>query len=72
MNRISSGFAGADGTPVAVDGSFAVPGGVASGIVIDTNTAAVTGATATANIYFGTVGIASTVQSTIVQLTQQF
>jgi hypothetical protein len=72
MNRIASGFAGADGTPVAVDGSFAVPGGVASGIVIDTNTTAVTGATATANVYFGTVGIASTVQSTIVQLAQQF
>jgi hypothetical protein len=49
-----------------------VPGGVSSGIVIDTNTAATTGTTATANIYFGTAGIASTVQSTIVQLAQQF
>ncbi len=72
VNRIASGFGGADGTPVAVDGSFAVPGGVSSGIVIDTNTTATTGTTATANIYFGTVGIAGTVKSTIVQLAQQF
>jgi hypothetical protein len=72
VNRIASGFGGADGTPVAVDGSFAVPGGVSSGIVIDTNTTAVTGTTATANIYFGTVGIAGTVKSTIVQLAQRF
>jgi hypothetical protein len=72
MDRIASGFGGSDGTPVAVASSFAVPGGVASGIVIDTNTAAVTGTTATANVYFGTVGIPSTVQSTIVQLAQQF
>jgi hypothetical protein len=72
VNRIGSGFGGADGTPVAVAGSFAVPGGVSSGIVIDNNTAANTGGLATANIYFGTVGIASTVQSTIVQLAQQF
>jgi hypothetical protein len=72
MNRIASGFAGSDGAPVAVAGSFAVPGGVASGVVVDTNTAAVTGTTAKANIYFGTVGIAATVQSTIVQLAQQF
>jgi hypothetical protein len=31
-----------------------------------------TGTTATANIYFGTIGVASTTQSTIVQLAQQF
>jgi hypothetical protein len=72
MNRIASGFAGADGAPVAVASSFAVPGGVASGIVVDNNTTKNTGTTATANIYFGTVGIAATVQSTIVQLAQQF
>jgi hypothetical protein len=72
MNRISSNFAGADTAPVAVASSFAVPGGVASGVVIDTNSTSVTGATAKANIYFGTVGIASTTQSTIVQLAQQF
>jgi hypothetical protein len=72
MNRIASGFAGTDATPAAVDGSFAVPAGTTSGIIIDTRTAAMTGTTATANIYFGTVGIASTTQSTIVQLAQQF
>ena len=31
-----------------------------------------TGSTAMANIYFGTVGVASTIQSTIVQLAQAF
>jgi hypothetical protein len=72
VNRIASGFGGADGTPVAVDSSFGVPGGVSSGIVIDTNSTAVTGGTAKANIYFGTVGVAASVQSTIVQLAQQF
>jgi hypothetical protein len=72
MNRIASGFAGVDGTAVPVASDFAAPGGVASGISIDTDTTAVTGTTATANIYYGTVGIASTVQSTIVQLAQQF
>lgn len=72
MNRIASGFAGSDTAPVAMDSSFAVPGGVASGVVIDTDSTQVTGSTAKANIYFGTVGIASTTQSTIVQLAQQF
>jgi hypothetical protein len=72
VNRIGSNFAGSDAGPVAVGGWFAVPGGVSSGIIIDTNTAAVTGNTATANIYFGTVGVPATVQSTIVQLAQQF
>jgi hypothetical protein len=51
---------------------FAVPGGIASGIVIDTRTSAMTGATATANVYFGTIGIASTTESTIVQIAQAF
>ena len=60
VNRIGSGFAGTDGTPVIMAGSFAVTGGVISGIVIDTRTAGVTGGMATANIYFGTVGILST------------
>ena len=74
INRISSGFGGGDGTPVAMDGSFQPvgAGGVYSGIIIDTNTTAVTGSTATANVYFGTVGVASTLQSYIVQLAQQF
>jgi hypothetical protein len=72
VNRIASGFAGADGSPVAVASSFAVPGGVSSGISIDTNTTNNTGTTATANIYYGTVGITSSLQSTIVQLAQQF
>ena len=31
-----------------------------------------TGSTATANIYFGTVGVGATTQSTIVQLAQGF
>ena len=55
-------------------GSFAVPGGVgvASGISIDTRTALITGTTATANVYFGTIGVASTTQSRIVQVAQQF
>jgi hypothetical protein len=72
VNRIASGFGGADGSPVAVASSFAVPGGMSSGIVIDTNTTNNTGTTATANIYYGTTGIASSLQSTIVQLAQQF
>jgi hypothetical protein len=45
---------------------------VISQIIIDTNTAAVTGSTATANIYYGTMGVAATTQSTIVQLAQEF
>jgi hypothetical protein len=72
MNRIGSGFDGSEFSPQAMAGAFAVPGGVISGIVIDTRTPGVTGSKATANIYFGTVGIASTTQSTIVQLAQQF
>ena len=46
--------------------------GISSGIIIDTRTTAMTGSTATANIYFGTVGVARTTQSTIVQLAQEF
>lgn len=74
INRISSGFAGGDGTPVAMDGAFQPVGGggVYSGIIIDTRTTAITGSTATANVYFGTVGVASSLQSYIVQLAQQF
>jgi len=72
MNRIGAGFAGTNTTPVNMDNWFAVTGGVISGIVVDTRTANITGSTATANIYFGTKGIASTTQSTIVQLAQQF
>jgi hypothetical protein len=72
VNRIRSGFGGTNTAPVATDSAFAVPGGVSSGIIIDTRTTAMTGTTATANIYFGTVGVASTTQSTIVQLAQQF
>jgi hypothetical protein len=74
INRISSGFGGSDGSPVAVASSFQPVGGggVSSGMVIDTRTTAMTGTTATANVYFGTVGVPSTTQSRIVQLAQQF
>jgi hypothetical protein len=72
MNRIGAGFAGTDGAPVNMANWFAAPAGVMSQIIIDTRTAAMTGSTATANIYYGTMGVASTVQSTIVQLAQQF
>jgi len=73
MNRIGSGFDGSASAPVSMAGNFAVPGGVISGIVIDTRTAGVTGGMATANIYFGTVGVGpGTTMSTIVQLAQQF
>jgi len=72
MNRIGAGFAGTDTAPVNMDSWFAVTGGVVSGIVIDTRTTNITGSTATANIYFGTKGVGSTTQSTIVQLAQQF
>jgi len=72
MNRISAGFTGTDGTPSAMAGSFAPAQGVISGIIIDTNLAQMTGSTAKANIYFGTIGVASTTMSTIVQLAQAF
>ena len=74
MNRISSGFGGGDGSPVVMNNSFdpVGTGGVISGIIIDTRTSAVTGSTATANIYFGTVGVPSSSFSTIIQLAQQF
>jgi hypothetical protein len=51
-------------------GFFATASGVGSGISVDTRTTSTTGTTATANIYFGTAG--GSVQSTIVQLAQQF
>jgi hypothetical protein len=74
MNRVLAGFAGSDASPVSMANWFATPGGGAvSTIIIDTNTAAVTGGTATANIYYGTKAVGpSTTQSTIVQLAQQF
>jgi hypothetical protein len=73
MNRIASGFAGTDAAPVAMDGFFALPGGSNSGIIISNRTGSVTGAGATANIYFGTLGVAATsTESTVVQLAQQF
>jgi len=72
MNRIGAGFTGSDGAPTAMAGSFAPAQGVSSGIIIDTNLAAMTGSTAKANIYFGTIGVASTTMSTIVQLAQAF
>ena len=72
VNRILAGFAGTDAAPVSMANWFATPGGgMISGIIIDTNTAAVTGGTATANIYYGTKFNGAT-QSTIVQLAQQF
>src|SRR5204862_5951473 len=73
MNRVDAGFAGTDAVPINMANWFAAPGGgVISQIIVDTNTSAVTGATATANIYYGTIGVAATTQSTIVQLAQQF
>jgi hypothetical protein len=72
LNRISAGFNGTSNAPVAMAGSFAVPGGVTSGIIIDTRTTSMTGLTALSNVYFGTIGIASTTQSTIVQVAQAF
>jgi hypothetical protein len=73
LNRISSQFGGTVTSPLTMEASFAVTGGISSGISIDTRTAAVTGATATANVYFGTLGVASSLtQSMIIQLAQQF
>ncbi len=72
MNRIGAGFAGTDAAPVSMDNWFAVTGGVISQITIDTRTTAVTGSTATANIYFGTRAVGTATKSTIVQLAQQF
>jgi hypothetical protein len=72
LNRIGAGFTGTDATPSAMASSFAPAQGVLSGIIIDTNLAAMTGNTAKANIYFGTIGVASTTMSTIVQLAQAF
>jgi hypothetical protein len=74
MNRIGAGFAGTDAAPVSMANWFqpTTGVGVVSQIVIDTRTAAITGSTATANIYFGTIGVASTTQSSIIQLAQQF
>jgi len=73
MNRISAGFSGTDASPSAMTSFFSPVGamGISSGIIIDTRTAAMTGSTATANIYFGTAGTTGT-QSTIVQLAQGF
>jgi len=73
MNRISAGFLGTtDATPVSMSSTFAPAQGVLSGIIIDQRTSLMTGTTATANIYFGTVGVSATTQSTIVQLAQGF
>jgi hypothetical protein len=73
MNRIGANF-GIDATPVAMAASFqnVGGGGVISGIIIDQRTTSVTGSAATANIYYGTVGVPSSVQSRIVQLAQRF
>ena len=73
MNRIRAGFSGTDTTPVTMDNWFQPANGlgVTSGISIDTRTTAMTGTTATANIYFGTIGVTGT-QSQIIQLAQQF
>jgi hypothetical protein len=73
VNRLTAGFAGTDAVPVNVAGSFAAPGGVSSGIVIDNRTNFnITNGLSTANIYYGTKGVPSTVQSRIVQLNQEF
>jgi hypothetical protein len=57
-----------------VAGSFAAPGGVSSGIVIDNRTGMnITNGLSTANIYYGTKGVGpATTQSRIVQLNQEF
>jgi hypothetical protein len=70
MNRISSGFSGTANAPATMSSFFGTASGVGSGISVDTRTTATTGTTATANIYFGTYG--GSVNSTIVQLAQQF
>jgi hypothetical protein len=73
MNRAVSNFAGTDAAPLNVAGFFAAPGGVASGIVIDNRTNfQITTGLSTANIYYGTKGVAGTTQSRIVQLNQEF
>jgi hypothetical protein len=73
MNRAVSNFAGTDAAPLNVAGFFAAPTGVASGIVIDNRTNfQITTGLSTANIYYGTKGVAATTQSRIVQLNQQF
>jgi hypothetical protein len=72
VNRISAGFTGTNSAPTAMAGSFSPAQGVISGIIIDTNLSDMTGATAKANIYFGTIGVPSTTMSTIVQLAQAF
>jgi hypothetical protein len=75
MNRISAGFSGTDASPSVMTSFFSPVGGmgISSGIIIDTRTAAMTGSTATANIYFGTAGSSATsTQSRIVQLAQGF
>jgi hypothetical protein len=73
INRIGAGFLGTNNTPVPMTGSFQNIGsqGVVSGIIIDTRNTSMTGTTAKANVYYGTVGVAGT-QSRIVQLAQQF
>jgi len=73
MNRAVSGFAGTDASPLSVASFFAAPTGVASGIVIDNRTNfQITTGLSTANIYYGTKGVAGTTQSRIVQLNQEF
>ena len=51
----TGGFGNVIGDP-AMTSSFAPAEGVTSGIITDTRTTAMTGSTATANIYFGTAG----------------
>jgi len=76
MNRIGTGFAGTNAVPVAMDSFFpsvgTLTGGCDSSITIDNRTGTVTGAGATANIYFGSLGVAGATPSTVVQLAQQF
>ena len=74
INRISQHFGGGDGTPVSMNSSFQ-SGRHRRGDFRHRHRHAdrgVTGSMATANIYFGTVGVPSTSQSTIIQLAQQF
>jgi len=74
VNRLVTTFTGTDAAPALVAGSFAAPGGVSSGIVIDNRTGMnITNGLSTANIYYGTKGVGpATTQSRIVQLNQEF
>ena len=72
LNRISSKFGGTVTSPVAMASSFAVTGGVSSGISIDTRTAADHRHHRHRQRLLRHCWGRPTTQSTIVQLAQQF